>query len=422
LGLGYQFGIMTALRRSSVTKLGVCLYFLLASPLIVGSAARADNWPQAAWISNVNSLNDLQVASSVSLKDFRSDLDSLEHMFQTAYGGWSVNGPAIQAAMAQLRTVSDTQFTGRQVCQMIGAKFDQIPDGHLFMTGYPFDFECGNSRHGRVGNNLTTKTWEYFPQAKAGVKVPVIAISTMPRRDDSSWDGLVQQVESVASTANSLIIDLRGNGGGDMEKGQMMARRLFGIQDDSVDLSPPSKLQMPYAPEAFAVNGNSDLLQILFAKLSGQPVADDLVDDYQGFLNEFKLSAAGKIPKPPPVVALPFSFVPAKVFKGPIRILVDANCASSCEWTVMFFERHPNAKLVGERTFGAFHFDNVGYAWLPNSHLLVGMPTISYAFDSGHSLYLERKGFAPDILVPPGSDALDYALKDIAKSGPLVAQ
>jgi C-terminal processing protease CtpA/Prc len=75
------------------------------------------------------------------------------------------------------------------------------------------------------------------------------------------------------------------------------------------------------------------------------------------------------------------------------------------------FEKHPNAKTVGERTSGHVHYGNLGRLWLRGSNVIVGIPTQRRVFEDGRSV--EKVGYAPQIPVAPGGDALEAALSDI---------
>lgn len=103
----------------------------------------------------------------------------------------------------------------------------------------------------------------------------------------------------------------------------------------------------------------------------------------------------------------------SRVFKGPIRILMDAECGSSCESTVEALELHPSVKTVGENTTGYVHFGNMGRMWLRRSNVIGAIPTQRYEFLDGR--FVEKVGYAPDIPVSAGMDAMEIALKDIVE-------
>jgi len=390
------------------------IYFVITL-IFLSSWARAEDWPQAVWVpSHISSLDEMSPKVSVSQDEFLTDLAFLQRAMQAGYGGWSVNGDALTAAFDRLRSVTGFPLSSQQICELIGQEFDEIPDGHLAISyaGHT----CGKSAaRGQVGKNISTKTWEYFENIK-GTGVSAIAITSMAWRDSTVWNGFLSQIDSLKTNAKALIIDLRGNGGGDMEKAQQMARRLFGIDDESVQISPAFTGYLAHTAEGFAIAGNTNLFNITIAALTGSQVRQGDAEMYKYYLDKYNDVLAGNSPKDFVQIVEPFVFDNAKIFQGPIRILVDRECASSCEWATMFFERHPHAKVVGENTFGAFHFDNVGMVWLRQTNLFVGIPTVSVDFVSGHAVSQERSGMQPNIKVFLGEDALDVALKDIRET------
>ncbi len=89
---------------------------------------------------------------------------------------------------------------------------------------------------------------------------------------------------------------------------------------------------------------------------------------------------------------------------------MDRWCASSCESTIQFFEYNTPAKKVGEHTAGFLHFANGGLLILPNSGIRFQMASGYYSYLDG--VFREKKGILPDIQVPEGENALDWAVND----------
>ena len=395
--------------------------FLLAlsSPAIAAKrcAEHSLDEVESVWMAGDLTLAQVNSRDSISRQAYLSDVNALERTLRRGYRGWFVHGAALKAAFERLRAVAGTKFSSQQVCELIWAELKQIPDGHLGVTYFDSRSCMDLPRLGRVQGNVTAKTWELIKSAK-GSNIPVLAISNMAWRNSTEWNGFLETIEDLKQNAGSLIIDLRGNGGGDFEKVQQLARRLYGITDDAVELSPPSTQYLVQTPEGFALHGNSSLRELALNRLYQQPVSQGAQENLEFFRERYARALSGKYPNGKQRKTEAFDFDKAKVFKGPIRILVDAQCASSCEWALLFFARHPNAKVVGEKTAGAFQFDNVGMTWLPKTRLLVYVPTVAVEFDADYTVELERQGLQPDIPVRPGQDALDAAIRDITSQKP----
>jgi C-terminal processing protease CtpA/Prc len=98
----------------------------------------------------------------------------------------------------------------------------------------------------------------------------------------------------------------------------------------------------------------------------------------------------------------------ANAFAQPIYILIDRDCGSSCELLVEALERLPKVQTVGEATSGTVQFGNRGSLYLPNSHIVVGIPIQGAKYFDGRKV--EKIGYSPRWPVDSGSDALDFTL------------
>jgi C-terminal processing protease CtpA/Prc len=99
--------------------------------------------------------------------------------------------------------------------------------------------------------------------------------------------------------------------------------------------------------------------------------------------------------------------------EGPVAVLVDAACGSSCENAVHLF-RKVGATIVGENTAGAIHFGQAGRLVLPNSKTVIVVATQYVRYDDGS--FLEKVGFSPDVPVAPETDAMDVALEWVTQA------
>lgn len=99
-----------------------------------------------------------------------------------------------------------------------------------------------------------------------------------------------------------------------------------------------------------------------------------------------------------------------KSIKKPIYILIDAECASSCESTTDFFEYNTLVKTVGENTAGYVHFGNNGIVILINSGIMLQLAISYNNYVDGR--FIEKTGITPKIKVPAGKNVLDFAWAD----------
>jgi C-terminal processing protease CtpA/Prc len=257
------------------------------------------------------------------------------------------------------------------------------------------------------------KPWGYFERDVKGQKIPILSITHLPNPYYAGWDGFLEKVKEIYATAPALIIDIRGNGGGSDQMPKEMARILYGLDEDSRVPYPESRIVRRQSPEALAVFLNNYGLRILVTRLNGTEPTPDLFKVYEEWNSRYQRALMGELP-PEDIIEISKAFFDArKVFRGPIKILVDAECGSSCESTLEFFESHPSAESIGQRTGGYVHFGNLGRLWLRKSNLFVGIPTQQHVYLDGR--FIEKMGYEPSIIVAPGTDALNVALEEVAR-------
>jgi hypothetical protein len=95
-----------------------------------------------------------------------------------------------------------------------------------------------------------------------------------------SWNGFIDKIREIKKSAPALIIDLRGNGGGDDSKAHEMAKILSGISDKKATLGAAAKLVMTQTSEALAIFSNTFLYSTLVNQFESKPV-----DPFKGVFN-----------------------------------------------------------------------------------------------------------------------------------------
>jgi C-terminal processing protease CtpA/Prc len=220
---------------------------------------------------------------------------------------------------------------------------------------------------------------------------------------------LNQSVSSRLKHADSVVIDLRGNTGGNDAKGMELAKILFGH-----DIEHPIKHQYrSQTPETLALLVNRLKVEIMNMKYDGLKVPDYLFNEFDNAEKYYDLALKGEVAteKIRTGKGSGNRLNPITGYTKPIYLLMDGVCGSSCEFTIAAFEWHSYVKRVGESTNGTFHFSNSGIAVLPNSKIKVMIPSqYSEYFDRR---FIERIGFTPDIPVKSGDDAYEVVQKII---------
>jgi hypothetical protein len=356
----------------------------------------------------------LRPKDSLPLVEVRDDIGLLIQVISEGYGGWTTFQPQLEKEIFPALKAARGRSTD-ELCHEIGNQFDKIQDHHLNVNYSGAKKRCKSSDGGPglVGKNIQTDLrlpWGYFERhAESGQKVPVLSVVHCDFGTSEGWNGFLEIARKIYSHESKLIVDLRGNSGGDESKLAEFARIFYGLDDNQVSLTPAGRLIRTQSSTAFALSANTIGLNILEKRWSGQADPPASLKYYGDFIQLFEISMQGLLSKYGFTDFSDASLDSNRFFKGQIQILTDRQCASSCESAIQFFEKLPNVTRIGENTGGYLQYGGVGTLLLPNSHLLISLPTQAFKYFDGRMV--EKIGYAPDVRVAPGTDALDVALR-----------
>ena len=183
---------------------------------------------------------------------------------------------------------------------------------------------------------------------------------------------------------NNIILDLRGNYGGNDAYSYKFFEKLYGYKTNPFGCNDSNyRLSTTYLISKPVKNliENTPILKkgLYYYLFFYEPNKKNL---FMMISNRFKEL---KTPK----------------FKGKIYILVNKNTASSGESSIQFckqlFSKTNQVKLVGENSAGCVTYGNVLSYRLPNSGLLINMSSSKYEyFIDGKKTDIEGEGFFPD--------------------------
>lgn len=300
-------------------------------------------------------------------------------------------------------------------CEKMDQFMDAVSDNHLAAKfNDKTCFKNPAARKAAVGANFYSASseipWQTKLVKKGQIRALLISITSFRSSTSPVWNGFLESVKENLSSAQMIVLDIRGNGGGDDSKGLELATLLAGAE-----------LKKPYAkqwrntsPEAHQIFANAFEYFIRQDQEDGKEPAPYLValrQEYIG-LRDQALSQQSSDLHTPQTTGSDFDL--KKSVGKPIYILIDAGCASSCESTTDFFEYNPLVKTVGENTAGFVHFGNNGAVILKNSGIRLQIATNYNSYLDGR--FIEKTGIRPKIVVPAGEDALEYAWKDMLRN------
>lgn len=347
----------------------------------------------------------------------QEDIQFLIYALSKGYGGRShVPAQTFEMVLEKIKQI-DSAKTPEELMIQIDEVLLMIPDNHLRAA---LDGKRSPGRlkiwsaNGNVGKNAIGKAkrkWDVRSELIKGQRVLYISVTSFPLRKDPIWNGFHEQVKRRLKFSKSVILDFRGNSGGDDSAGWELARIFFG-RDFRV---PYARQYKSRTPETLMIAANAPRLFKLNDQFKGRKPSPYLDDLLQEMMTEYRSAIQGKTPEEQireyenraDLEKQPVAY------QKPIYILMDRECGSSCESTIDFFEFHPFVKRVGENTGGFIHFGNVGYVILPNSRIDVQIPT--HYNEYYDKRFVERVGIKPDIKVPSGVDAYQYLKENLLK-------
>ena len=202
-----------------------------------------------------------------------------------------------------------------------------------------------------------------------------------------------------------LIVDIRGNGGGNEVWPKRWIARFTGQQ-------PSSKRYFAELISKTTMMGRANTFERL---LDFYPETDEYKlerDQYLAQVEAFERHAA--VPHWTGPFSAPVQAIPNETT---VIVVMNGKVGSAGEGFINYISQVENVLFVGENSWGALVFGQVSYHRLAHSTLLVQMP-ISLNIPLDLELREER-GFFPHLWVP-GEDALNYAVA-AARRGTITA-
>ena len=377
--------------------------------------------PTQIWTSSdifINSETLSVYPKTISSKEVKQDVDYLMFLLSEGYSGkdYAPEGTYSNSIKALRDITGDLEV--EKFNELVDDALSLIPDNHLyaFYRGRSGPKRSALDRKGNVGENRIKnrkKVWEINLEKVGKKNILYISLTRFPNPNDQLLNGFMKSVTSQLKTSDSIVLDMRGNTGGDDRVGMDLTTLLFGHPYEH-----PIKQQISFqTPVALALQINENKVDEFYYIREKLKVPEYLIETLSQLEKSYQLAIDGKLAP---------RFIktgkgggdrsdPVTGYKKPIYILMDASCGSSCEYVIVGFQWHNYVKKVGENTIGTFHFSNTGFAVLPNSRIRVDIPSqFSEFYDKR---FIERIGLTPDVKVPAGEDAYE-AVKKLINNAP----
>ena len=229
--------------------------------------------------------------------------------------------------------------------------------------------------------------------------IPVVRIRSF---SDHHVEYIDQFLESAQKYRGEpiLILDIRGNGGGNERWPKEWITRFTGNK-------PPSNRYFTEFTSKTTMMGRTnyfEYLQDLYPETYFYQTEKDRFTGQADFFEKQYMT---------PYWSGPFSEVPQVIPNDTTVIVVMNNkVTSAAEGFIMYLQQVENVVLVGENTGGALVFGQMTLHQLPHSRLSVYLPiSLNIPLDLK---FREEKGFFPDLWVP-AVDVVNYAVAAVRK-------
>jgi len=330
----------------------------------------------------------VDIQKQIPADQVKRDVAILARLLINVYCGWPFHNEIVKRkVLKKLLSIYNNahDMTPTDLFNKLADVVAIIPDKHICLHFYKSQARYNSGRKNKnVGKNLAdanTLVTELRPD-----NVAVIAFHRM-YRDDWVEKQLLAFKESL-DKSSALIVDLRGNGGGNSKYSDNLAKYLYGgdirsAKKTFIRNNPDAARFLPLARPDGAwwdkVKGDTDPLSCLEEPL--------------------------------------VSFNAENGYNKPIYILTDGRTGSSAEMFLLRMIHHPSVKVVGDNSAGMEVYGNIGRACLPSSNIIVGigMNYRELEFDN-----FETKGYKPDIMCKDGQDAFEVAMADLSKQSVLL--
>jgi hypothetical protein len=313
-------------------------------------------------------------------------------------------------------------FTSKGAEYAVESINGESPEGHLFPSlnadgeavyrmgvlslspPNPLDLKARSgqeTRQWRVKLSRSEPRYASYYEEKTVGGVPVVRIRTFGDHPREYIDGFLASASRFKG-APCLIVDIRGNGGGNEAWPKQWVTRFTG--------GVPNRVQVfteLISETAMIGRANSYALALHRAPELSQLGYPAKVEEFRGYAESFEEEDLDPywwpydVPEPQDIPS-----------ETTLVVLMDANVYSSGEGFISYLHQVENVVIVGENSGGAVTYGQMSHHRLPNSQILVALPTSLNVFVDLE--YREEKGFLPDIWVPAG-DALNYAVAAIRK-------
>lgn len=324
-------------------------------------------------------------SKKMSANDVKKDIAVLARILIRGYVGWPFHEKIIKrTVLNNMIKIYDNahDMSAMEFFNSLKSVIQIIPDNHLRLIFNRVALTTFQTRKIKnVGKNMAPE--KGFKAELLPNNIALIAFYGM-YRDEKIGAQLLDFAAKKIPNSSALIIDLRGNGGGNSFYSDQLAYYLYGGEVRSA-----KKVWVRTTPEARQIIEHS------------RPNSDypwknvDVSTDPSLWLDE---------PEP--------NFHQAQGYNKPIYILIDGHTGSSSEMFCLRMLHHPHVKFVGDNSRGMEVFGNMAQCHLPFSKITA---SIGMNYRELELQNFELNGLTPNIICQDDVNAYNVAMSDFMK-------
>ena len=326
--------------------------------------------------------------TKLTAEQVRHEVSVFARVLINVYCGWPFHNEVLKRKI--LKTLVDIHknahdMTSADLLEQLRPAIEVIPDNHIKLTisGYGMGVRTALRKpRPNVGTNIAGN--KKFHTEQRG-NIGIIAVPTLSGWTDDERKTFEKQWRAILPQSETLIVDLRGNGGGNNKPLSDMADYILGDEN------------FPFARRQYIRNNPDANAVVNGTKFNIKSTTDPVIYEDNSNCNilpKFDAARAG--------------------FNGPIYVLTDGGVMSSGELVCTLIRNHPKAKFVGANTRGGEVYGyNYAHILLPHSHMRFNVGCVYRELFTGN---FELNGYEPDIKCADGMDALTVAMAEIEKT------
>lgn len=340
----------------------------------------------------------------------KENQDKFKQAIENLYN--EINGECLQGDFLQRMTeatakyIEDRHFTvGIGETTVYGG--EQRPDrtvGKNFSyrtdEEKPESYELKGKAVGKTENGENFPIWEIGTMKKGNEDILVVSVYDIAHRngDYDSWKDFIEKFDDIYVKdkekwdSGRVILDVRGNRGGEDKPIDHIAKRLYGNMVNTYKRCEMKDTEL-----------SNHILHKHGAYRKENYEKDGLTEN--DLLKREHFSGKNKTLFDETSVYYPFNEDVG--YKGRIDILLCSRVGSSAESAYTSFYHHPNVRYIGENTHGMQQFTQGTFRSPWGGEMRIGVTKLTYYDKKGENI--EVKGHTPDVNCS-GKDAFDVAM------------